>query len=378
MSVIRPVAWVLAMVFGVSGPGTGQTPPGMVDQDPLVRLGTGTRPGHDFYRVRGAVRLDDGTIVVADGSSRELRFFDGLGGLVRTVGRRGAGPGEFEEMEYGLGRLTGDTLVALDRALRRVTRVSPAGVVVDTRLLPDSDFGQRPSLTVQASGVLVAGLSPPSDPTIRGVYRVRTVVAILDPITMRADTVGTIDGPETVRASEGSRSHTILRPYGRDPTLAAAGDSMVFVGDTGDRIVSVMKRGQTGLRAVGTIEVPEAPGPVTSAHRKAVLDRYQSTPSRAATLRAIGDMPFPRQLPAYKGILSDRLGLLWIQAYPALGQTNAKWWVFDPSGPLVGILENPPEGRILEIGPGHILTVRLAADDTEVVELYALRRGSLQ
>ncbi len=378
MRVIRPVAWVLAMVFGASGPGAGQAPRWVVDQEPLVRLGTGTRPGHDFYRIRGAVRLDDGTIVVADGSSRELRFFDGSGALVRTVGRRGAGPGEFEEMEYDLGRLRGDTLLVLDRALRRVTRVSPAGVVLDSRLLPDSDFGQRPSYRVLANGVVVVTLPAPSDPQIRGVFRVRTAVATLSPISMRADTVGTFDGPETVRAFGDSRSHTILRPYFREHYLAAAGDSMVFVGDTGDRIVSVMKRGQTGLRAVGTIEVPEAPGPVTSAHRKAVLDRYQSTPSRAATLKAIGDMPFPRQLPAYRQMLCDRLGLLWIQAYPALGQTKAKWWVFDPAGPLVGILENPPEGRILEIGPAHILTVRLAADDTEVVELYALRRGSRQ
>ena len=65
--------------------------------------------GSDIAR---ADRLDDGTILVADGESRQLRLFDANGRLVKKVGRSGRGPEEFvyvEDME-----LCGEEVWVLD------------------------------------------------------------------------------------------------------------------------------------------------------------------------------------------------------------------------------------------------------------------------
>ncbi|UCG88426.1 MAG: hypothetical protein JSW71_07755, partial [Gemmatimonadota bacterium] len=49
-----------------------------------------------FARVAGARLVDDSMLVVADGHSNELRFFDLSGRFMYSVGGTGGGPGEFE------------------------------------------------------------------------------------------------------------------------------------------------------------------------------------------------------------------------------------------------------------------------------------------
>ena len=47
---------------------------------------------YQFYQIGGALRLEDGSILVTDGGSGELRFYDASGEFERAVGRKGAGP----------------------------------------------------------------------------------------------------------------------------------------------------------------------------------------------------------------------------------------------------------------------------------------------
>jgi hypothetical protein len=66
----------------------------------------------EFSGIVGLTRQADGTLIVADGTSRELRIFERDGRFRRAATRRGQGPGELPELD----RLTavGDTLVAID------------------------------------------------------------------------------------------------------------------------------------------------------------------------------------------------------------------------------------------------------------------------
>ena len=50
-----------------------------VNAQPTLEIGKVTgEPGYEFDQIAGLVRLDDGRIVVADGGSSEVRFFDPL------------------------------------------------------------------------------------------------------------------------------------------------------------------------------------------------------------------------------------------------------------------------------------------------------------
>src|SRR5690606_2175713 len=72
------------------------TPEWTLDAEPITSIGVVEGPReYQFANITAAVRLDDQTLVVADGNSGELRYYDALGGHVRSVGGRGDGPGEY-------------------------------------------------------------------------------------------------------------------------------------------------------------------------------------------------------------------------------------------------------------------------------------------
>ena len=83
-----------------------------IGPEPAVSIGE--RTGEEPYLlsfVRGATRLSDGRIVVANGGSNELRFFDAVGVHLATRGGGGEGPGEFERL-LRVEPWPGDSIVA--------------------------------------------------------------------------------------------------------------------------------------------------------------------------------------------------------------------------------------------------------------------------
>jgi hypothetical protein len=66
---------------------------------PALVIGTRPEPSYELSRVAGAARLSDGRIVIADGGSLQLRFFDSQGVFSNAVGGPGEGPGEFRRID---------------------------------------------------------------------------------------------------------------------------------------------------------------------------------------------------------------------------------------------------------------------------------------
>ena len=78
-----------------------------------------------FGRVRSVVADRDGNVYVADAQASEIRVFAPDGSHLRTIGRKGSGPGEFVEL-YSIAWM-GDTLAALDPRGGRISLLRPAG-----------------------------------------------------------------------------------------------------------------------------------------------------------------------------------------------------------------------------------------------------------
>ncbi|HEX7241352.1 MAG TPA: hypothetical protein VF263_13840, partial [Longimicrobiaceae bacterium] len=95
--------------------------------EPVLRIGAlDGPPEYQFDRVVGAVRRSDGGIVVGDAGPGALRFYDAAGKFVGSSGRKGGGPGEFEEMS-SVRLLPGDSLLVFDWRRRRVSTFGPGG-----------------------------------------------------------------------------------------------------------------------------------------------------------------------------------------------------------------------------------------------------------
>src|SRR6185295_16557991 len=77
----------------------GSNPRYRIDSVPLVDIGGGSGGPHaEFSQGVFLAHLSDGRVVVADAHSHELRWF-GSGRWIRSAGRNGGGPGEFQQID---------------------------------------------------------------------------------------------------------------------------------------------------------------------------------------------------------------------------------------------------------------------------------------
>ena len=107
---------------------------------PIVSVGNAEGDStKDLLGVTSAVRLTNGDIVVANSRYSNVRWYDAGGRLLRTVGRRGAGPREFGRSVFLYAR--GDTVVAQDAGNRRWHYIDARGEFVRTDTMGDRRRG---------------------------------------------------------------------------------------------------------------------------------------------------------------------------------------------------------------------------------------------
>jgi hypothetical protein len=160
-----------------------------------------------FTSIRhGFVRHDDGRLFVPDAAIQHIRVYDENGTFLRRLGRRGQGPGEFEETE-AIALLNRDTLLVRDRAQGRVTLfdLTDHEVVATERLghgYP-TDIGYQnmpsvPRLLGTADGTrIMLGLRDP-DPQTKAEVSDQYLFHALDPNFSRVErTFGSYDLVET-------------------------------------------------------------------------------------------------------------------------------------------------------------------------------------
>ena len=128
-----------------------------VDSIPVLSIGTFSGDStYQFYQVQGAARLDDGRIVVANAGSGEIRVFDADGQFLVPHGRKGEGPGEFQNPAL-VGVLGPDTLVVVDLDLRRISLLQAGvGFLRSVRLSEDVGGGAYPQ-GMFSDGTMVLG-----------------------------------------------------------------------------------------------------------------------------------------------------------------------------------------------------------------------------
>lgn len=114
--------------------------------EPDLVLGEGNAfagPDYEFFRIRGVSQLRDGTLVVANQGSHELRFYGADGRFLQSAGREGEGPGEFQRMA-DLWITAGDALVVWDQRSLRLQPFTPDGAFVRATSMSKSSSVEFP------------------------------------------------------------------------------------------------------------------------------------------------------------------------------------------------------------------------------------------
>lgn len=86
---------------------------------PLILKGADGEPLFQEH-FAGAAMLSNGSVAYADRYEHRIVLFDSLGKLIATVGKKGAGPGEFEHRSHIM-RFNGDSIAVFDGTLRRIS-----------------------------------------------------------------------------------------------------------------------------------------------------------------------------------------------------------------------------------------------------------------
>ena len=341
-----------------------------VDTTPLLDLTrTGDGDAHDFHGVADALRLADGSIVVADAGSHQVRRYAPDGTLRWVVGRDGEGPGEFRQLAT-VARFRGDSVVALDYWLGRATVIGPDGGI-GRAFHP---YGPRPAverLLAVDETTLVAQVSAYERMEGNaGLFRIPAHVVAISPDGAVADTLATLHGVETFLRERGD-SRPLFPRYGQ----VAVGAGRVVLGDA-DRMAFTVHAPSGAVERV--VRVPAYDLTVSARQieqERAVMLGPRPDARRRALLAM---MPDPATRPAYTQLEVDATGAVWAAGFRALADTlgPTAWELFDADGRWLGATELPRTLRVLEIGEDWLLAVHPDEMDVERVQVLRLRRAS--
>jgi len=345
-----------------------------VGPEPLLRIGVVEGDlAHQFTGITGAVRLPEGTVVVADDGSQEVRFFGLDGSHLKTVGRRGGGPGEFTGLA-GLGKDTMGGVWAYDFSLRRITWMDGTGEITGI-----TSLGLEPGM-LNAVGVLsdgtfllkqLWGAEETSAASRGGLRRDPIALVRFDTQGVLLDTLGLFPGREVYLTEEDGRGVMNTPPFARNASTTIRSGRAIVGPQRAFEVLEIAPNGSL-VRVVRIPRREEAVGP--EALEAYIQGRLRGAPAdrHPGIRRSLEAMPVPETVPPYGAIRGDDVGNLWVGAWAMYPQLADTWEVFAPGGAWLGTVKMPPGVDPADIGPDWILGVGRDELDVEYVVVYPL------
>jgi hypothetical protein len=395
-AVAAAVALVAVTVCGGGDAPLSSTDAGLIESDaplwadaegwrlvdsPSVSIGVdaGEEP-YMFYRVRGALRMPDGRILVSDAGAHEVRLFNADGVFISATGRQGQGPGEFGEP-----------------ATMGLLGPGPSGHV----LVTDSINGRINVLDGEGSyvGQITVGGVPGA--TGGGVIDMFGDGSLLHIATdgdnrLRADNSGSIirmrsqlrryggeGAPLELLAYQESRPRYVNEVDGvtnfpfitftADAQAVASGDMLWMTTGADTEVWAVDFDGD---------EVARVRWRIPDRRRSAdVYDRYVEESlagmSRERDLTMYGhlyrqELPLPEFIPAHRDMIADDAGNLWLERYRLPWETQPRWDVVDPERGWLGVVETPPSFQVMQITDDAVIGVHSDGEGVTRVRVFPM------
>lgn len=345
-----------------------------IDPDPLVDLtASGSGPGHEFFRVRGVKQRRDGSIVLADRASRQIRHYSREGELLGALGGPGQGPGEFRS----LGRLetVADTVYALDSD-GRVTVVGPDMELIRTFDLPHHivDFHSLGDGTFLAEYFMDPGPVEILDQMVRP----PVALVLFDLEGIAIDSIVERPGREFYSFAFEDYSGNAPPLFGRHWGVATLGPHVFYGSSDLMQVEELDLAGNIAriLRVPGYgLDLADAE---VAAEREAYLD-FDLPPGvtlHPLIRRRVEAAPAPATRPAYAQILADPAEAIWLELYRGLSEMDRpqQWLVLDADGTWLGTVKVPDRFSVTDITMETVLGVWRDELDVEHPQVLRLTR----
>ncbi len=349
-----------------------------IDPDPVVDLTlSGSGPAHEFHRAGSMKQRPDGSLMIADRSSLEVRLFSATGGFLGFFGGSGDGPGEFRDLD-GI-EAAGDTLLALDDG--RVTVIAPDLTVVHTfnvdRFTTDRLF--TTDLHYLDGGAILPEFRRrvlPGD-GLTGLVRRPEPLVLFGLERAQLDSIGETRGTEisvhvhdgSLAGGAGARLH-----FGKMSHIASLGRS-VFHGASD--MMQVEELDASG-NLVRILRVPGYPLDLSDARIAAERDHFLERLEPGHPLRAVFEaLPASDTRPAFADIRVDPSGAVWLELYRGESEQDQpqEWLVLDADGTWLGTVEIPDRFTVSDITMDAVLGVWEDELDVQHPQVLRLTRN---
>jgi len=335
---------------GIWGPGEGWT----VEEE--LRIGaTEGDPAKEFGVIlQGGIAVDsEERISVLDIQAQEIKVFSASGEFIRTIGRRGEGPGEF----FGAGLLLmgpGDTLFVPDNRNLRMNWFAPDGSFSGSSPFLFRKEGLSQGFRSNAGGIIAEQVNPwisgnpwPEDP--------QDAVILWASGRNRSDTLALFPSGEQNMMIDGFTYDTW---YAAFPCWDLTDDMRLLVGRSDQyRFVWISSGGQVDRVVTKTHE----PRPVTDRdmeRAKAHLEnRWIEIDAPPAQIqRLLSRQFFHEVFPVYSSLREGPNGTIWVKKVKPPSEleegevawytwpsdwADEDWDVFDPEGRFLGVVTMP-------------------------------------
>jgi hypothetical protein len=336
---------------------------------PSLEIGTPDGDENDqLFQVRDVARLSDGRFVVLNAGTSNVRIYSPSGEHLSTIGRAGAGPGEFR-FPRQLWITPGDSIIVGD--LDREHVFDPAGSIVISRA-----YGASAPRDRYPDGSLLSLVYAASEnPTDMGQLRPRQAVTRWSFELSSSDTLVQLSGDDTYRVSfDGSGISQFTLPFGHQRLLTLA-NGQIYTSDGSELEVAVLDdRGNWIRRIRGSADpVPVTPEAIAQ-YERTLLESARSDEWQRRYSRLFREWTYPRYQPTHDRQLVDHEGAIWLRRFQTAGTQATAWTVFSNDGRWLGDVQLPEGLNVMEIGSDYILGVATDEAGVEYVRTYALAR----
>ncbi len=318
-----------------------------------VRLGGADAVGPEsFGKVVGALlSTAPDEVVIADGLSSDLRVFTLDGEYRRSIGRKGAGPGEFRAIR-SLWRVAPDRLAVWDIQLARVTVFDDAGGF--TRSFP-IDLKAYQSTRPTFVGPLPNGALVMRDrPDVRdqtglrdGLRREPIRLLYVDSMGYLSHTIRTVDGAEEwFQNRDGGWGYS--QPIFGEDFFAVTMGSEILVGvNDGSDLRRITSEGKMVVGQRMHLQPSPATDRQIESERLLRIEGVKRLPAGVPFREEIWErhkelirnLVARDAVPSFDRLVPTRSGELWVRAYPLPSDDQCSWLRIGSN--------NEPTGRIL-------------------------------
>ena len=264
---------------------------------------------------------EDGTFFIADRRDFNIKVFDKDGNHLRTIGKKGEGPGEFQYVAY-ITFIPDGRLLVMDFQARRTSLFESSGEFISSHPWTKQNFS-RLVLTTDASYLVQEFVRE------EGADPLKERRLVLDEVDFNGNEVnsfGDFKLPEMRTISDGNIMFGMSVPQA--PQSIFAGDlwnQCIYHCLNSEYLIEVY---DPQGKIVRKIDRPYEPLPFTAEDKKNFLARYENRPDERMK-KLVAGIDFPSVKTVSSKMVADDQGNLWVQTLEQREEGETTLTAFD-------------------------------------------------